>query len=155
MKTFIKKILKQGKIKLITPNDNIANEFIKKSDNSIISSKALYDINQFDDSTTLTYYSMYNSALALLYGCGIKSQNHTATIFLLKDLFEIDNDAILAAKKERIDKQYYIKSKATKKEALAGINSAEEFNDLIKERIDKLKEKEKQIVNLKFKEKYV
>jgi len=40
--------------------------------------------------------------LALLFKVGIKSENHTASILLLKELFGLDNSKILNAKKERM-----------------------------------------------------
>jgi uncharacterized protein (UPF0332 family) len=56
---------------------------------------------------------MYNSLTALLFKTGIKCENHSASILLLKKLFrKIDLFKIVSfAKEERIDKQYYVISK--------------------------------------------
>lgn len=58
---------------------------------------------------------------------GLKCENHAAAIILLKELFEINNESISFAKKERIDKQYYTDFDITKDQVEELINSAEEF----------------------------
>jgi uncharacterized protein (UPF0332 family) len=86
----------------------------------------------------MAYYSMYNSVQALLYVVGIKCQNHTASIILLKELFALDNTEILDAKKERIDKQYYVGFKIAKTEVIELTKTAEEFNAKLLDFIEKL-----------------
>ncbi len=139
MNSFIKKLIKEEKVKLTEPSNEVTKSYLNKSNKSLLSSKTLIKIENFDDATALTYYSMYYCILALLYKCGIKSENHTASIILLKELFNINNKEIEQAKKERVDKQYYTDFQATKKEVLDGIKTAEEFNSLIRERIDFIK----------------
>jgi len=39
----------------------------------------------------MAYYSMYYSVLALFFATGIKCENHTAAIILLREIFAIDN----------------------------------------------------------------
>jgi uncharacterized protein (UPF0332 family) len=70
---------------------------------------------------------MYHSVLAALFSIGIKSENHTASIILLKEVFEIDNTKILRAKTERIDKQYYVDFTVKQDEALNAVQTAEKF----------------------------
>lgn len=82
---------------------------------------------------------MYNSVLALLFFCGIKSENHNLSIFLLKEIFEIDNKSILLAKKERKDKQYYPSFSTNKQEVSSAIKNAEIFNSQIEDFISKIK----------------
>lgn len=141
MSSFIKKLVKEGKIKCSEASKDVSLSYLEKSDKSLLSSKTLITIGNFDDATALTYYSMYYSSLALLYFVGIKSENHAGTIILLKELFEIDNSSIQIAKKEHVDKQYYVDFKATKNEVEEGITIAEEFNAQIKEKIETLKNK--------------
>lgn len=76
----------------------------------------------------MSYYSMYYAALALLHRTGVKSENHTATIVLLKELYGIDNTPLMDAKKERVDKQYYVDFTITRNETQALIHKAETFN---------------------------
>ncbi len=142
MNSFIKTLNEEGKIKLVEPSDNISSSYIDKSEKSLISAKTLLKIGNYNDAVALTYFSMYNIYLALLYRCGIKSENHTGTILLLKELFSIDNTSLLTAKKERVDKQYYVDFNATHKDVLIGITAAEEFNILLREKLVKLNKSE-------------
>lgn len=80
----------------------------------------------------MSYYAMYNLLLALLFRAGIKCENHGGSILLLKllfgekDLYKLISDA----KKERIDKQYYVtteKDEITKEIADELLTNAEEF----------------------------
>lgn len=140
MNTFIIKLLEEHKIKLTEPSNEVSQSYIQKSKNSLISSKALSKIEQYNDATSLIYFSMYNISLALLFKCGIKSENHTGTILLLKELLDVENEDLVKAKEERIDKQYGVEFQATKNEVIAGIKLAENFNAKIQEKIDKLKD---------------
>ena len=82
MNSFITRLIKEEKIKLVDPSPDIAKSYLEKSMKSLISAKTLLDIHNFDDAVALTYYSMYYSALALLFSVGIKSGNHTGTIIV-------------------------------------------------------------------------
>ena len=108
MNSFIKKIFEQGKLKIAEPSIEVMTSYLGKSEKSLLSAKTLIQIENYDDAVALTYYSMYYSALAILYRCGIKSENNMCTIILLKEIFNIDNSTIENAKKERVDKQYYV-----------------------------------------------
>ncbi|MFH0869513.1 MAG: HEPN domain-containing protein [archaeon] len=138
MNSFIKKLIAEEKLRLTEPSDEIAASYLLKSAKSLLSSKKLLEIENYDDATALTYYSMYYAVLALFYKCGIKSENHAGTIILLKEIFGINNTGMAKAKKERVDKQYYVDFKATKKEVDDGVNTAEEFNSKIRETIERL-----------------
>jgi uncharacterized protein (UPF0332 family) len=76
--------------------------------------------------------------LALLFRVGIKSENHTVSIILLEDLFEIDNKDIKLAKEERIDKQYYVNFKITKKETEDMISLTDKFRGQIDDLLSSL-----------------
>lgn len=152
---FIEKLLKENKIKLSEPSDDVCKSYLSKSEKSLLSSKTLLKIGNFDDATALTYYSMYYSVLGLLFKAGIKSENHTGSIILLKELFDIDNSEIKNAKKERVDKQYYVDFKATSDEVDEGIKIAEEFNDKIRDKIENIKVSEIETIIKKFKEEYL
>jgi len=152
MNLFIKKLAKEKKIKVNEPSNSICESYLKKSKKSLVSAKTLLEIGNYDDAIAMVYYSMYNSTLALCYKCGIKSENHTGTIILLKDLFGINNKDVMSAKKNRIDKQYYTDFEANKSEVIEGIKSAEEFNIKIKEFAGKINNEKAKYYNEKIKE---
>ncbi len=135
------KLKKKGKIKLVEPSEEIKESYVNKSDNSLKSAKILLKNGQVNDSIPLAYYSMYHIATALLYKVGIKCENHSATIMLLKELFNLDNSKINFAKTERIDKQYYVDFIVTEKDATDLIKIANEFNLMLYEFIDRLTNK--------------
>lgn len=102
----------------------------------------------------MSYYAMYNLLVALLFRVGIKCENHGGSILLLKLLFD-KNDLfklISDAKKERIDKQYYVtteKDEVTKESAQELLDNAEDFvikiklaiKNLNNDYIDEIREK--------------
>jgi uncharacterized protein (UPF0332 family) len=111
---------------------------MKKSDSHLISAKLLLENDRLEESVSLTYYSMYYMLISLFFRVGIKCENHSAGIILLKELFSIDNSLISYAKKERIDKQYYVDFKIMKEEVEELIEAAEIFNSKILDFIEKL-----------------
>jgi hypothetical protein len=75
---------------------------------------------------------MYNLLLGLLFKVGIKCENHGGSILLLKLLFTENYlyKLISEAKKERIDKQYYVtteKDEITKETAEELLRDTEDF----------------------------
>ena len=110
---FLIKLKKEGKLKIIEPNSNVKDSYIEKSRNSLKSAEILLEKELIENSVPMAYYSMYNMLTALLYYLGIKCENHSASIIILKELFGIDNSKIEFAKTERVDKQYYIDFKIT------------------------------------------
>jgi len=153
MKTFLIKLIKKGKIRLIEPSNNIKKSYMEKSESNLISSKILLKNDRLEESVSLTYYSMYNLVLALLFSVGIKCENHSAVAIMLKKVFDLDNSILIQAKKERIDKQYYTDFHITAIEVEEGIVSAENFNrnlrafilNLNNQRIDVYREKFEEI----------
>jgi len=153
---FLIKLKKQGKIEVVEPSENICNSYIKKAENSLKSAKILLQNNLYENSVSLSYYAMYNSLTALLFKIGIKCENHSGSIILLKNLFgRVDlHRTIKFAKKERIDKQYYVDFTLTKESAIDLLKKAEDFLVKIKlviknisnEDIQKLREKLKYIL---------
>ena len=100
--------LKQNKgIKLITPNSNLSNSYVKDADNSL----EAMDINKGKWKIIVAYYSCYNMLYALLMKAGIKSEIHDCTISLM-NLFGFEKNQIIFIsnlKKKRINVQYYLK----------------------------------------------
>lgn len=109
---FLSKLKKEEKLELVEPSEEICESYSEKSVNCLKSAKLLLQNNLYENSIGMSYYAMYNLLVALLFRVGIKCQNHSGSILLLKLLFG-ENDLfklIYDAKKERIDKQYYAKN---------------------------------------------
>jgi len=135
---FLVKLFDEGKLQLVNSSEEIKDSYIKKSESNIISAKILLENNKLEESVSLVYYSMYHMLTALLFKVGIKCENHSASIILLKELFSIDNSGIFFAKKERVDKQYYTDFYVTKQEVIESVKTAEDFNKRLLDFISKL-----------------
>lgn len=107
------KLKSEGKLELIEPSGDICSSYLEKANNCLKAAKLLLENNLPENSISMSYYAMYNSLTALLFKTGIKCENHAGSIVLLKKLFGKDElfELISFAKKERIDKQYYVSSK--------------------------------------------
>ena len=131
-KKFLNKLKTEGKLEIINPSEEISLSYSYKSSNCFKSAKILLQNNLYDNSVSMSYYAMYNQLTALLFNVGIKCENHTGSIMLLKELFEKENlfNIISNAKKERIDKDYYVtteKNGITKEIAQELLIGAEKF----------------------------
>lgn len=126
---FLIKLKKQGKLELVSPSDDICNSYIKKAEDSLKSARVLLQNNLYENSVSMSYYTMYHSLTALLFKVGIKCENHSGSIILFKKLFgRMDlYKTIRFAKKERVDKQYYVDFILTKESAIDLIKKAEDF----------------------------
>lgn len=135
---FLSKLNREGKLELVEPSEEMKQSYIVKSESNIISAKILLDNNRLEESVGLAYYSMYHMLTALLFGTGIKSENHAASIILLKALFYQENKEIFDAKAERVDKQYYVDFVITREDAQETIKKAESFNNSMIDFISRL-----------------
>lgn len=135
---FLSKLTKEGKLELVDPSEEIKESYLDKSESNLESAKILLESDKLEEAVSLAYYSMYNSLISLLFKTGIKSENHSASIILLKKLFSINNSDINSAKKERVDKQYYIDFEITKEQVKEAIRQAEKFNGEIIDFISKM-----------------
>ena len=129
---FLNKLKKEQKLELVEPSEEICNSYSDKSVNSLKSAKLLLQNNLYENSVGQSYYAMYNQLTALLFRVGIKCENHAGSILLLKLLFDKEElfNLISNAKKERIDKQYYVtteKDDVTKDIADELLKNAEDF----------------------------
>lgn len=149
---FLNKIKKERKLELVEPSKEICKSYLEKSNNSIKSAELLLTNKLYENSVSMSYYSMYYMLLALLFNAGIKCENHSASIILLKDIFDIDNSDIYFAKKERVDKQYYVDFNVNKQEVLDLIEKTKEFNRNLFDFISKLSNEQIKNYRNKFKE---
>lgn len=135
---FLNRIKGEGKLQIVEPSSEIAQSYAEKSESNLISAKILLDNDRLEESVSMAYYSMYHLLTGLLFRTGIKCENHSVAITLMKDIFGMDNSYIHFAKKERIDKQYYVNFKITKDEVKDMVTKAEEFNNKLSDFIAKL-----------------
>jgi len=142
---FLSELKEKGKLELVEPSEEVKESYLRKADNSLRSAKILLQNDLYENSMGEAYYAMYNCVLALLHKIGIKSENHSASIILLRRLFEARTLAgiISSAKEEREDKQYYVESKQ-KEKATGGscsrmISKAEDFMVELRLVIDSIK----------------
>ena len=130
---FLSKLKKESKLELVEPSEEICTSYLEKADNCFRSAKLLLQNNLYENSVSMSYYTMYDSLTALLFKIGIKCENHSALIILFKELFDrVDLFKIISfAKEERIDKEYYITSKhdfvLTEESAKDMLTKAESF----------------------------
>lgn len=159
MNKFLTKLRKDERLELVEPSEAICESYIIKADNCLRSAKLLIENNLFENSVSMSYYTMYNSLTAFLFKIGIKCENHGGSILLLKlllnqnDLFKIISDA----KEERIDKQYYViteKDNLTKEITSELLANAEIFlvkskviiNELNNDSINQFREKLRKLI---------
>ena len=125
---FLRKLHREGKLELVESSEAIAQAYREKSDSYLSSAKLLLEHNHLEESVSLAYYSIYYLVLAILFRSGIKCENHTAAILLLEELFGISTEKLRSAKKERIDKQYYVDFSITKQDVQDMMVMAETSN---------------------------
>lgn len=130
---FLNKLKKEGKIEIVEPSEEIKLSYLKKAEDCLKSAKILLNSRLYENSTSESYYCIYNSLLALLFKIGIKSENHSASIMIFEELFDTKDllEIIKFAKRERIDKQYYVEvnqiTKATEDSCKEMVFKAEDF----------------------------
>ena len=130
---FLRKLREERKLEITEPSEEMKMSYLQKAENCLKSAKLLFQNLLYENSTSEAYYCMYNSLLALLFKTGIKSENHSASIIILKRLFNEEPlyKIISFAKEERIDKQYYVESrqiiKVTKESCKSMMLKSEDF----------------------------
>ena len=107
---FLDKLRKEGKLDLVEPSEEISKSYLIKSDNCIRVAKLAYSDGIYENAVSEAYYSIYNTVQSLFFKCGIKCENHSAAVILIKVLFKLKNLYLIFSdfKKDRIDNQYYI-----------------------------------------------
>ncbi len=128
---FWAKLLDEGRLGLVESSEEMREAYFRKSESYLTSAKLLLDNDRLEESVAMAYYGMYYALLALLFRVGIKCENHSAAIALLKEVFDVDNSEMASAKRERIDKQYYIDFSIAREEVGELIEAAERFDSNI------------------------
>lgn len=138
---FLNKLEKEGKLELVEPSEDIANSYLQKSSSSLKASESLLRLGFLEEPVSMAYYSMYYCLLALMMKCGIKCENHSGNIILLRELFGEQElyKLISYAKTERIDKQYYVGFEITEKDVEETIEISRQFTTKLRLTIENLK----------------
>lgn len=131
---FLNKLKEEEKLKLVEPSEEISKSYLIKSDKCIQVAKLAYEAGIYENSVSEAYYSIYNTVLSLFFKLGIKCENHSGAVLLIKKLVHLDNlyQIFSDFKKDRIDNQYYIpvldSEPITKEKCKERISTAQKFN---------------------------
>lgn len=136
---FLARLIKEKAIESVEPSNEVSQAYLDKSRRYMETSNLLFRNKRFEESISMSYFSMYYSLLSILFKAGIKSENHAASIILLKEIFGVDNSKISFAKTQRVDKQYYIDFKITEADAKEMLEITQQFNSELENRISRIK----------------
>lgn len=130
-------------IKLVEPNQNLAQAYMKKAEDSLFSIR-LNTVRDWKISTA--YYAMYFSLYGIMMRIGVKCEIHSCTIAFahqfLKEYFSNEEVNFLEdSLKSRIDAQYYVNRNVPDQQVELMIKKAPEFLVKCKGVILKLNEK--------------
>jgi uncharacterized protein (UPF0332 family) len=139
---FLRRLNRKKALQLVKPSPEIRDVYLGKSRSRLESARHLLSIDKFEESTEMAYYSMYHSLMALFFACGIKCENHTVAGWLLADVFGLDSTVLESAKKERLDKEYYVPAAPVRPDVEALIRTAESFNAVLLDKIERLTREE-------------
>jgi uncharacterized protein (UPF0332 family) len=134
----LNKLKRENYLELIEPSEEISKSYLIKSDKCIEVAKLAYNAKIYENAISEAYYSIYNSVLSLFFKCGIKCKNHSASVLLIENLFQLDKLYPIFSdfKKDRIDNQYYVSTTQTepinKEKCNEKIKIAKEFNIRLK-----------------------
>ena len=107
---FLNKLKQEEKLELVEPSEEISKSYLIKSEKCIKVAKLAYDAEIYENAVSEAYYSIYNTVQSLFFKCGIKCENHSGAVLLIKELFNLEKlyHVFSEFKKDRIDNQYYI-----------------------------------------------
>src|SRR3989338_3580483 len=131
---FLNKLRAEESLMLVEPSEEISKSYLIKSDKCIQVAKLAYDAGIYENAVSEAYYAIYNTVISLFFKCGIKCENHSGAVILIKELFKLENLYLIFSefKKDRIDNQYYIPLLNTepinKEKCSERIRTAQRFN---------------------------
>jgi len=141
--------LKQKKgIRLVKPNQRLAEEYLRKAKSSLNTMNAAQQIGEVEWVVTTAYYARYFALYALLMKMGIKSEIHDCSIAvagLLAGHGLVQQklvDDISSAKELRIDMQYYIPREPKKENIESNVRQARTFVLEMEESIEAVDEEQ-------------
>ncbi len=138
------KLKVDGSLKLVELSEEISKSYLIKSEKCIKVAKLAYEAEIYENAVSEAYYSIYNTVMALFFKCGIKCENHSGAVLLVKELFQLDHlySIFSEFKKDRIDNQYYISAPNVEPIMKEGcgerIRTAQKFNVELRAYIGKI-----------------
>lgn len=133
-------------LKLIEPNNNLAEEFYKNAEETLRITNLTKNAGSNMWLATHKYYTEYLASYSLLMKIGIKTEIHSCTFEVIKllekyKIISINLSKILEDDKElRIDNQYYLKNKPvnsdTHKLSQLLLKIREVLNEITEEQIE-------------------
>ena len=142
--SFLDRLKNEGTLELVELSDDISKSFLIKSEKCSQVAKLAFNAGIYENAISEAYYSIYNNVTALFYKCGIKCENHSAAVILIKELFKLDNlhKIFSEFKKDRIDNQYYTPvinaEPITKEKCHERLKTAQKFNLDLKIQMEKI-----------------
>lgn len=138
-------IKKKRGIELIEPNNNLAEAYLLKAENALLSMKA--NEGNTDWEVSSSYYAMYFSVYAILMKIGVKSEIHSCTIeftkkYLAKYFSEEETSLLEDACNARIDMQYYTDRLINEEEHRKIIENTPDFMIKCKDALHKIENPE-------------
>lgn len=132
-KTILWCLKRKKGIRVIQPNENLTNAYLKKAISALNTMNVALQIKETEWITTTAYYARYFALYALLMKMGIKSEIHDCSIAIAKMLAEkgilsenLVND-IATSKQIRIDTQYYVERELNQTEIKRNVENARKF----------------------------
>ncbi len=122
--------LRKYQVTLTEPSLDITYNYLVKAQNCCRAATLLHKAKLYENAISQSYYGMYCSTIGLLRACGISCESHKLTIILLRELFSSPSLSLMlqSAKRERIEKQYFItNAKAVAEESAELIENSEVF----------------------------
>jgi len=145
-------------VKLIEPNDNLSEAYLKKSNEALKVMKKIGGVSK-EWSISSAYYARYNAVYSLLMKCGIESEIHDCTLAIFRFLFrqEFEEDVfeeVEAVKEQRINTQYYTDRNLNNKKYQAIVKDTPDFIlkiesfiiNLTKDQIEEIRKKLKKLI---------
>ena len=155
---FLNKLKAEKSLKLVEPSEEISQSYLIKSDKCIKVARLAFDAGIYENAISEAYYSIYNTVTSLFYKCGIKCENHSGAVILIKELFDFNDLHLIFSefKKDRIDNQYYLPildtEPITKEKCNERLKTAQEFNLKLRVCLGRITIQEINNIQHKFKE---
>ena len=148
--------IKQGQLSKDSSYKNLANKFLQKSRQNLVTMSILSELNDNKKARDLLktpkdydpnewvvitgYYAMYTAAISLLAKIGYRSKNHTATLCVLEEFFVkkkiLDEDVLMLLKSAMFHKEEVEKlSDARHKREIAQYSITKQTTKSIAEKI--------------------